>query len=485
MTPDQLLSALRQRGATLRAKQDQLHIKAPKGVLTPKLQQTLRQHKPTLLALVQQQSAIATESDDFFLGDLTSEVVLDSSIQPKATPPDSQHRPSAIFLTGATGFLGAFILQELLQQTQVNCYCLVRAADVSSGKQRIQTNLQAYGLWHEINCDRIIPVIGDLGQPYFGLSPEQFQHLADQIGCIYHSGALLNYVYDYARLRSVNVQGTQEVLRLASCSQDAPVHYVSSVAVFDSPAYAQKQILESDPLIHSEGIGLGYSQSKWVAEKLVISARDRGLPVCIYRAPFISGHSQTGVINTDDLICRLIKGCLQMGTAPDLDYQLDLAPVDYVSRSIIYLSQQPDAIGQTFHLTNPKPYPWHQLVSWIQSFGFAVKQIAYHDWLDQLHQRYSQDNPLVPLRPFFRRQLPDTDLTLPELYQQARRPKFDSQQTQTVLDRAAIYCPSVNEQLLHIYFAYFLRTGFLVDTRQQLKCTLPKRTLLNALQPEL
>jgi len=56
---------------------------------------------------------------------------------------------------------------------------------------------------------------------------------------------------------------------------------------------------ESDPVDHSEGIYLGYSQSKWVSERLVAIARDRGLPVCIYRPPLVSGHSQTGLWNTE------------------------------------------------------------------------------------------------------------------------------------------------------------------------------------------
>ncbi|MDJ0592674.1 MAG: thioester reductase domain-containing protein [Pleurocapsa sp. MO_226.B13] len=463
MKPHQLLIHLRQQGATLWVNGDQLRIQAPKGVLNAELRFSLRQHKPALLKLVQQQQAIPAWSED-----LTSEVVLEPSIRPKAISPVSQNPPSAIFLTGATGFLGAFILQELLQRTRANIYCLVRAVDVPSGQKRIQANLQAYGIWGKPDGDRIIPVVGDLGQPYLGLSSQQFQQLAARIDCIYHSGALLNYIYSYPRLRSVNVQGTQEVLRLASCSQTAPVHYISSVAVFDSPAYAQKQILESDPLVYSQGMGLGYSQSKWVAEKLVMMARDRGLPVCIYRVPFISGHSQTGVVNTYDLICRTLKGCLNMGTAPDLDYRLDLAPVDYVSRSIVYLSQQPGARGQAFHLTNPHTYHWHQLIDWMQSqsLGFAVERIAYRDWLERLHRLSSQDNPLVPLRPFFRRRLPGTDLTLPELYQQSRRPQFSCQKTRAALAGAGISCPRIDDQLLRTYFAYFLRTGFLVGGQQ-------------------
>ncbi len=73
--------------------------------------------------------------------------------------------PTKIFLTGATGFVGAFLLDELLRQTQADIYCLVRSTDAESGKQRLQNHLESYLLWNESFSDRIIPVVGDLSQP--------------------------------------------------------------------------------------------------------------------------------------------------------------------------------------------------------------------------------------------------------------------------------------------------------------------------------
>jgi thioester reductase-like protein len=72
-----------------------------------------------------------------------------------------------------------------------------------------------------------------------------------------------------------------EILRLASIDKIKPVHYISTVAVFESPAYAGKIVTESDRLLHREGMKLAYSQSKWVAEKLMMIASDRGIPVSI------------------------------------------------------------------------------------------------------------------------------------------------------------------------------------------------------------
>ncbi|MBT9315806.1 thioester reductase domain-containing protein [Leptothoe spongobia] len=370
-----------------------------------------------------------------------------------------------LFLTGATGFLGAFLLQELLEQTQAKIYCLVRTVDTSTGITRLQENLKHYGIWKTSYQKRIVPIVGDLSQPLLGMNADTFEALAKEIDSIYHSGAWLNYLYPYERLKAVNVSGTQEVLRLASQSKVKPVHFISSIAVFDSLKYAQKHLTELDLPIYDRDIYLGYSQSKRVAEQLVTKARDRGLPVCIYRPPFISGHSQTGISNMDDLICRLIVGCLQLGRAPELDFLLDLAPVDYVSRGIAYLSMQPDSIGKVFHLNNPQPFYWHQLIDWMQSSGFPIERVAYHNWVNQLRSiRSAHRNPLSPLRPFFRKRLADANMTLPELYQQSRRPRFDCQLTRTALSESGITCPAINASLLRTYFEYFWETGSLTHS---------------------
>jgi hypothetical protein len=117
--------------------------------------------------------------------DLNCEAVLDSTIFPEYPVDSFVTEPTSIFLTGATGFLGAFLLQELLLQTQGNIYCLVRSADADSGKIRIQKNLESYGIWNQDFSTRIIPVVGDLSQPLLGLSSEEFKKMSSLIDVIY------------------------------------------------------------------------------------------------------------------------------------------------------------------------------------------------------------------------------------------------------------------------------------------------------------
>jgi acyl carrier protein len=159
---------------------------------------------------------------------LKAEAVLDHTIYPKGVTYNPDVSPSAIFLTGATGFLGSFLLYELLQQTQADIYCLVRAETIDSGKKKILSSLKSYLLWDESFSQRIIPAIGDLSKPLLGLSKTLFQQLAGQVDVIYHNGALVNSTYPYSVLKASNVLGTQEVLRLASLVRVKPVHFTST-----------------------------------------------------------------------------------------------------------------------------------------------------------------------------------------------------------------------------------------------------------------
>lgn len=393
--------------------------------------------------------------------DLSAEVVLDSNIRP-ASSFKFTNELNNVFLTGGTGFLGAFIIHELLQTTHADIYCLVRAKDCEEGKHKLKQNLEQYGIWDEETSPRIIPVPGDLSQPYLGLTTEGFQMLAANLDAIYHSAAMLNYVYPYSVMKPSNVLGTQEVIRLASDIKVKPLHYVSSVAIFESPAYAGKVVREQDEFDHWEGIYLGYSQTKWVAEKLVKVARDRGLPITIHRPPLIGGHSQTGVTNTHDFMCLMIKGCLEMGCFPDVDYIMDMSPVDYVSKAIVYLSKQQESLGKAFHLQHPQPVSFKMLVEWMRSFGFPIQLVPYDEWQAMLMQNLtSVENPLYKLRPFLLERWSQEGLTIPDLYLQAKRPIISCQQTLSALAGSSIVCPPIDSRLFITYSSYLIESGFL------------------------
>jgi amino acid adenylation domain-containing protein/thioester reductase-like protein len=386
--------------------------------------------------------------------DLKNEAVLDPLIQTVQSslpvPVDQLANPHAIFLTGATGFLGTYLLYELLEQTTADIYCLSRSSDADNTHKKLQSKLESYFLWQEKYRTRIIPVIGDLSKPLLGLPESQFSELSEKIDVIYHNGAWVNHIYPYAVLKAANVLGTQEVLRLAAQTKTKPVHFVSTLSI--------PTVEENDSPDQSQFID-GYVETKWVAEQLLKQAGERGLPVCIYRPSRITGHSQTGISNLNDIINLLIKGCIQLEKAPVFGHiEEHLTPVDYVSRAIVYLSQQPKYLGKSFDLINSHlPTRWHDLLfNELRALGYPLEQASYATWRTELSHQTT--NALYPLLSLF----PQEDEQ-----QSTEGPPFDYHKTigfQNTIEGLAdtdIVCPLVDNELLRTYFSYFWNCGFL------------------------
>ncbi|MBP0020483.1 MAG: amino acid adenylation domain-containing protein [Cyanobacteria bacterium SBLK] len=412
---------------------------------------------PTVAGLAARVESLRGQSTGRSLLNLDEEVILDPAIAPRDRYPFQWVEvPQQVFLSGATGFLGAFLLVELLQNTPATIHCLVRGANEELARQRIRDNLESYQLWEESFLDRLIAIPGDLSQPRLGLTPDRFQELSDRIEVIYHNGAFVNSLYPYSAFKPSNVLGTEEILRLATQTKLKAVHFVSSLSVVHSPDYLHREaVLETDG-DRWQGLFNGYAQSKWVAEKICQLARSRGIPVSIYRPGVISGHSETGVCNTRDFLHTLLKGFIQLKSAPDLEALWDFTPVDYVARGILHLSRRSENIGKVFHLTNPQPILLSNLIEEIASFGYPIEKMAYESWHSHLVDfvKQSGSNQWNSLLPLFPEQFSLEQLRVLKL-------KFDSQNTVRGLANPSITCPSVDRQLLGIYLSYLCDRGFL------------------------
>jgi amino acid adenylation domain-containing protein/thioester reductase-like protein len=397
--------------------------------------------------------------------DWATETQLDPAIVPQGAF-EFTNQPKAVLLTGVSGFLGAFLLQELLQTTTADIYCLVRAADIAEATHRIQANLERYQLWSGTLPVRVIPLIGDLAQPQLGLTEETFQGLALTLDGIYHSGAFVNLVYPYSALRSANVLGTQELLRMACLGKVTPLHFISTIDVSQSPQYFDgEQILENTLIENPDLLGRGYPQTKWVAEKLVMEAQSRGLPVAIYRPGMLTGHSETGAAQTGDLLCRIIKGLIQMEVAPEMNTWINMIPVDYVSRAIVALSLKQSTFGQRFHVVNPVAIPWNYLLHEIRMAGYPLQRIANADWKSLLIEWPTHwENALLPMRGLFTQIDAHSGMTYLEAFLLTAC-NFDCGNILLALEGTGIECPSVDAKLMRTYFSAFQRSGFLPESQ--------------------
>jgi thioester reductase-like protein len=385
--------------------------------------------------------------------DFRAEAVLDEAIVPEA-PAHPIPDPAHILLTGATGFIGSFLLAELLEQTEADVACLVRARSADEAGKRIESALRHYKVWKPACQSRIRPLAGDLGQPKLGLSQDIFGGLAQTVDAIFHNGAAVNFIQPYAELKPSNVNGTHEVLRLAASGRAKAVHHVSTVSVFPSDHRAADGSIREDEMpADPAGLRLGYTQSKWVAEQLAAIAQRRGLNVSIYRLGRIAGHTETGACQTHDFIWNVIRTCVELNAAPAIDMTVDLVPVDYVARSMVHLSRRAENHGGTYHFVHPAPLSLGQLIEWLQAYGYPLNRLAVGAWRDRLmakahHDPHSTAARLVPLL---------GDAAEAEGMDQ----QFDDQNLRRGLSGSGIACPPLDARLLATYFDYLIESGFL------------------------
>ena len=243
--------------------------------------------------------------------DLRKEAVLPEDIKAFGDYKMSADESRNIFLTGATGFLGAFLIRDILNRdSETKIYCLTRCADMYDGLERIKANMLKFKCWDNSFRHRIIAVKGDLSKEKFGMSESDWGEMCRNIDMIFHCGAVLNFLYPYSAMKPTNVDSTLECLRMASTQKMKYFNYISSYSVYDNPSHFGKNVLEDDPLDSPDGYFLGYSETKWVSEKLVMAARKRGIRAKVYRPGDITGTKEDGIWAVRDLTSRMIIGCI-------------------------------------------------------------------------------------------------------------------------------------------------------------------------------
>jgi thioester reductase-like protein len=383
---------------------------------------------------------------------MSKEAVLDDAIDPGKSAPPPTGEPRAILLTGATGFIGAFLLDELARQSSAKIYCLVRAADSAEASSRLQRNLRSYLLTPDDYTDRVIAIPADLSQPRSGLSQNTFDHLAETIDSVVHGGALVKWTQPFRTLRDTNINGTVEMLRLASQFRSKSFHFISTVGVFSSPEYNRDRVLETEELEASGTLYNGYAQTKWVAEKLVRIAGERGLPISIYR-PNTAPDSRTGAFNPNDHISLMVKGSIQLGSGPLWTLQVAGAPIDYAAAAMAAIALRTDAAGKTFHIVNPQSTPLNDLMAWTRAYGYRLRHIPFDDWRQELSRNVRQpgDNALRAISPFF------SDTVL----ENVRLPFFDCRQTLESLAGTGMHCPPIDLLYWNTCMRRFIDGGFM------------------------
>ncbi|MCP3680903.1 MAG: amino acid adenylation domain-containing protein [Gammaproteobacteria bacterium] len=371
-------------------------------------------------------------------------------------------------LTGATGFLGAFLLDELLQNQDAIIYCLIRGNNQKHASERLLKTIKRYNLRNSINnLDRIKIVVGDIKEPLLGLKENHYKRLSKKIGAIYHSASTVNFIKPYETLKNSNVTGTKNLLRFAINETIKPLHYISSVVThsfsyyFNHKSLLTEQLpLWDDSFSCSLSRDLGYTQSKVIAEELVWQANSRGVPITIYRPGFILCHSRSGIGNPDQMWSRLIRNCLKLGYFPEFtNLREEFITVDYASKAIIEISKQSNCTGKIFHIVPSvkNNLTTNELFNMIQYKNSPLIKEPFNKWRTRLKNYIAEGyaSELKPLLPLFT-DIIDNGLSLLEVYQHS--PHFSRENTENALRNSQIVELPLEPAIIERYIAWL--TGY-------------------------
>jgi L-aminoadipate-semialdehyde dehydrogenase len=367
-----------------------------------------------------------------------------------------------VFLTGATGFLGAYIIKDVLDRTRhaVKLIAHVRGVkDSTAALDRLRRSLLGYGLWKDEWSTRLSCVVGDLSKPRLGIEDHMWQTLCQKVDVVIHNGATVHWVRTYPDMMASNVISTIDAMALCNEGKPKIFTFVSSTSVLDTDHYVklseqqistgQSAISEEDDMLGSRtGLGTGYGQTKWVSEQLVRAAGKRGLLGSVIRPGYILGDSETGVCNTDDFLIRMLKGCIQLSARPRIINTVNSVPVNHVARVVVGAALNPLAGGvHVVHVTGHPRLRMNEYLSLLEFYGYEVPEVSYDSWKDQLEKYVSaggqeKDHEQLALMPLYHFCVTDLPAT-------TRAPELDDRNAVKILKADAENWTGIDESAGH------------------------------------
>jgi NAD(P)-dependent dehydrogenase (short-subunit alcohol dehydrogenase family) len=255
----------------------------------------------------------------------------------------------AYFVTGATGFIGSYLVAKLVRRGGP-IYALVR-------KSSLEHLAELRTMWG-VDDRRVVAIVGDLGKPNLGIGAADMRKLKGKIDHLFHLAAIYDLQASAEDQRAANVEGTRHAVEFAAALGAGCFHHVSSIAA----AGLYEGVFREDMFDEAEELDHPYFRTKHDAEGVV--RRECKRPFRIYRPGFVVGDSKTGQIDKIDGPYYFFKTIQKMREIvppwmPTIGIEggrINIVPVDFVADALDYLAHKKGLDGKCFHLTDPEPH---------------------------------------------------------------------------------------------------------------------------------
>ncbi|KIJ67974.1 hypothetical protein HYDPIDRAFT_83419 [Hydnomerulius pinastri MD-312] len=377
---------------------------------------------------------------------------------------DGHANSTKVVLTGATGSLGSYILDELLGDPSVETvYCLCRATDDEDAANRVAASMKTRKLTARFTGagSRVISLAADLPAEKLGLNNDTYLEIMSRATLIIHNAWAVNFNLGISSFEA-HIRGAVNLMNLAlSSPRPQPAKFffsssISAVASWRGPTDVPEAVTD-DPSVAQP---LGYAQSKWVTEKLCqIASHTTPMHTGVLRIGQMVGDSSNGIWNETEAISLIFKCADTISILPELDESVSWLPVDYAAKSIIELVNlpadwTPKSSCPVFHVLHPVRVPWSSVLTSLHRAGLKFKALPRHEWIKVLQASDTNEvrNPSRKLLTFYENKYGQEELA-------ARYPLITTQTEKA--SKSIRDAPVPDDELVAKWVEAWRETGFL------------------------
>lgn len=309
----------------------------------------------------------------------------------------------SVLLTGVTGFLGAHVAEELLQNTNCIIYCLVRGKDNEEGEERIKSTFNYYfsNRYLDVIGERIIPINGDI------TDEKLLEKLSIKVDMVIHTAATVKHFGSYKHFYSVNVLGTKCMVNYAK-KVGAKLIHISTISVsgnslangFDTEYAQEKRYYAENNLYQEQSLENVYVRSKFEAECIVLDAILDGLSANIIRVGNLTNRSKDYVFQKnykENAFLARMKAIMELGSVPEyfLPLYCEFSPVDDTANAIVKIAKHFNMQHTIFHVYSNMNLYFDKMVKILEKLSINMRVLSKKEFKNCLFNTLQQDKSYI------------------------------------------------------------------------------------------